>query len=78
MGYPKSKPGKRNGAALLILAIVLLVSGAIAFFIPIAAMEQELRQDVESYDRATALESAGWQMVTMAPQLWRALNGVKA
>ncbi len=35
-------------------------------------------QDVESYDRATVLETAGWSMVTMAPQLWRALNGVNA
>jgi hypothetical protein len=35
-------------------------------------------QDVESYDRATALEAAGWQIVTMAPQLWRVLNGVNA
>jgi hypothetical protein len=34
-------------------------------------------QEVESYDRATAMETAGWQMITMAPQLWRALNGVR-
>ncbi|GHV07636.1 hypothetical protein FACS1894217_08800 [Clostridia bacterium] len=32
--------------------------------------------DVESYDRATALEGAGWQIVTMEPRLWRELNGV--
>jgi hypothetical protein len=31
-------------------------------------------QDTDSYDRATALETAGWQIVTMAPQLWQALN----
>ncbi len=31
-------------------------------------------QDVDSYDRATELEAAGWTMVTMAPQLWNALN----
>jgi hypothetical protein len=35
-------------------------------------------QDVESYDRATALETAGWHIVTMAPQLWRSLNEVRA
>ncbi len=34
------------------------------------------RQDVESYDRATDMEAAGWQMITMAPQMWRSLNGV--
>ncbi|GHV17364.1 hypothetical protein FACS189425_03450 [Clostridia bacterium] len=32
--------------------------------------------DVEGYDRATALEGAGWQIVTMEPRLWRELNGV--
>lgn len=32
--------------------------------------------DVDSYDRATALESAGWQIVTMAPQMWRQINTV--
>lgn len=31
-------------------------------------------QDIESYDRATALESVGWEIVTMAPALWSALN----
>ncbi len=31
--------------------------------------------DVDSYDRATTLENAGWQIVTMAPQMWRMLNG---
>jgi hypothetical protein len=30
--------------------------------------------DVDSYDRATALETAGWQIVTMPPQLWTAIN----
>jgi hypothetical protein len=33
--------------------------------------------DAESYDRATALETTGWQIVTMHPQLWRELNEVK-
>jgi hypothetical protein len=31
-------------------------------------------QDVEDYDRATELESVGWQIVTMEPRLWRELN----
>jgi hypothetical protein len=31
--------------------------------------------DAESYDRATALETAGWQIVTMPPKLWQELNG---
>ena len=31
-------------------------------------------QDIESYDRATALESAGWEIVTMAPAMWSELN----
>ncbi|MBR0079588.1 MAG: DUF932 domain-containing protein [Synergistaceae bacterium] len=31
-------------------------------------------QDVESYDRATTLESIGWQVVTMSPSQWREMN----
>lgn len=31
-------------------------------------------QDVESYDRATALEGVGWQMATMEPQRWKEIN----
>ncbi len=33
-----------------------------------------MSQDVESYDRATTLESIGWQMATMEPRKWRELN----
>lgn len=32
-------------------------------------------QDVESYDRATALEGIGWQVATMPPAQWKELNG---
>lgn len=31
-------------------------------------------QDSESYDRATALESIGWQVVTMPGDMWHTLN----
>ncbi|MCD8110259.1 MAG: DUF945 domain-containing protein [Clostridiales bacterium] len=31
-------------------------------------------QDVESYDRATALEGIGWQVATMNPAQWREIN----
>ena len=31
-------------------------------------------QDVESYDRATALESIGWQVITMPQSQWREIN----
>ena len=31
-------------------------------------------QDVESYDRATALESIGWDVVTMPTAQWREIN----
>ena len=31
-------------------------------------------QDVESYDRATALEGIGWQVATMPETLWREIN----
>lgn len=33
-------------------------------------------QDVESYDRATALEGLGWQVATMGRRKWEELNGV--
>ena len=32
-------------------------------------------QDVESYDRATALEGIGWQVATMEPRRWKEING---
>lgn len=32
-------------------------------------------QDVESYDRASALESIGWQVATMPAAQWRDING---
>lgn len=32
-------------------------------------------QDVESYDRATALEGIGWQVATMPEAQWREING---
>ena len=31
-------------------------------------------QDSESYDRATTLESTGWQIITMPPDVWRGIN----
>lgn len=31
-------------------------------------------QDVESYDRATALEGMGWQVATMEPRKWKEIN----
>jgi len=34
--------------------------------------------DSETYDRATALETAGWQIATMENRVWRELNGVSA
>jgi hypothetical protein len=33
-------------------------------------------QDAESYDRSTELERIGWQVVTVAPSVWRELNEV--
>jgi hypothetical protein len=34
-------------------------------------------QDVESYDRATAMESIGYQIITMSPQIYNTLNEVR-
>jgi hypothetical protein len=31
-------------------------------------------QDVESYDRATALEGIGWQVATMTKNQWEEIN----
>ena len=31
-------------------------------------------QDVESYDRATALEGIGWQVATMPKTQWKEIN----
>lgn len=32
-------------------------------------------QDVPDYDRATVLETAGWQIATMPPDVWKLVNG---
>lgn len=34
-------------------------------------------QDVESYDRSTELEAAGWDIATISPALWRGINEAK-
>lgn len=33
-----------------------------------------MSQDVDSYDRATTLESVGWDVINMEPAQWKALN----
>jgi len=33
-----------------------------------------MSQDVESYDRATELESAGWDIITLEPARWKEIN----
>ena len=48
---PRSKKNKRKGAPLLILAIVLLVTGATAIFIPVLLVDMELRLDAEEYEQ---------------------------
>lgn len=35
-------------------------------------------QDVESYDRATELESIGYSILTMQPALWNRINQMAA
>jgi len=35
-------------------------------------------QDVESYDRATELESIGYNILTMQPALWNRINQMAA
>ena len=35
-------------------------------------------QDVESYDRATELESIGYNILTMQPALWNRINQIAA
>ena len=34
-----------------------------------------MSQDVENYDRATALEGIGWQVATMGREKWKEING---
>lgn len=31
-------------------------------------------QQAETYDRATTMETAGWQIITMSPEVWNAVN----
>ena len=48
---PKNKRTKRKGAPFLILAIVLLMTGATAFLAPVLLVEMELRLDTEEYEQ---------------------------
>ena len=48
---PKTRKRKRNGATLLILAVVLLIAGATAIITPIMIVELELHQDTEEYEQ---------------------------
>jgi hypothetical protein len=53
----------------------LLMGGDLSLY-GLSSAVTRTANDAESYERATALETAGWQIVTMEPQLWRDLNGV--
>ena len=46
----KTKRGKRKGAPLLALALVLLIAGATAILAPVLLVELELRLDTEDYE----------------------------
>ena len=50
------------------VAMFSLVTGSLSNAITRAS------QDVESYDRATALEGIGWQVATMEPARWKEMN----
>jgi len=79
---PKVKKNKRKGAPLLILAIVLLITGATAIFIPVLLVDMELRLDTEEYkqlqeqSRIVATTSCPTKMPGMAfPALIPAKTG---
>ncbi len=51
-----------------------LIAGGDLFLYGLSNAITRASQDVESYDRATALEGIGWQVATMEPAQWKEIN----
>ena len=51
-----------------------LISGGDLSLYGLSGAVTRASQDVVDYDRATALEGAGWSIVTMSPELWKTVN----
>ena len=52
-----------------------LISGGDLSLYGLSGAVTRASQDVEDYDRATALEGVGWSIVTMPREMWAAVNG---
>jgi hypothetical protein len=52
-----------------------LISGGDLSLYGLSGAVTRASQDAADYDRATALESVGWQIATMPADTWRAVNG---
>jgi len=52
-----------------------LISGSDLSLYGLSSAVTRASQDVADYDRATALESAGWQIAVMPPEIWQSVNG---
>jgi len=52
-----------------------LISGGDLSLYGLSSAVTRASQDVADYDRATALEGAGWQIAVMPPEIWQAVNG---
>ena len=52
-----------------------LISGGDLSLYGLSSAVTRSSQDVPNYDRATALETAGWQIATMPPDIWKLVNG---
>jgi len=53
-----------------------LISGGDLSLYGLSGAVTRTAADVESYDRASNLEAAGWQIATMPQEMWRTVNGV--
>lgn len=51
-----------------------LISGGDLSLYGLSGAVTRASQDVDSYDRATVLESAGWQIAAMPPDMWKTVN----
>lgn len=66
--------GEKEGAGIL----SHLIAGGDLSLYGLSNAVTRFSQDVKSYDRATELEAAGYDVLTLSPAIWKSINGQAA
>lgn len=62
--------GEKEGAGIL----SHLIAGGDLSLYGLSNAVTRFSQDVKSYDRATELEAAGYDVLTLSPAIWKSIN----